>query len=512
MRLDHEQPLAETPFAGPAGQALPTWEGVVRTTIKPGSPTRAEAEPAAIATASPLLARLGVIGLEAIEPVVLAALITAEPLLLVGPHGTGKSYLLVRLARALGMTWRHYNAALVNFDDLVGYPLPGPDGRLTFVRTPASIWDVEAVFLDEISRCRVDLQNKLFPIIHERRVQGILLERLVYRWSAMNPPADDEDEGGYRGSEPLDLALADRFALVVEMPAWERLDESRQEAIICAGDEAVDPVAAAALRSRVEAGKLLLPRLHAELERKLSVYVRLVAALLRQGGVVLSPRRAGMLLRNIVAVHAARLLGRPDAAVRESALLALSHSLPQRVTGEAVPDRVKLLTVHREAFAAVDLPDDDPRRVLLLEPDPLRRALWAARLPALPPADFSTVVADSLAMLPPGARHALALELFASGAADRLVAAVAEQCARLYTVVASPQELIESVQARGVRHQVWQKVVATLAKMDREDDTPLATNLLVGLFAAGELATEVDVDRVLAAWHDARMRGREVAA
>jgi hypothetical protein len=38
----------------------------------------------------------------------------------------------------------------VEFDDLVGFPLPGRDGTLEYVRTPASIWDVEAVFVDEI--------------------------------------------------------------------------------------------------------------------------------------------------------------------------------------------------------------------------------------------------------------------------------------------------------------------------------------------------------------------------
>ena len=170
---------------------------------------------------SSLLARLGVIGMEAIEPVVLGALIAGEPLLLIGPHGTGKSYLLGRVAAALGLEWRHYNASLLNYDDLVGYPLPDGQGGLRFVRTPASIWDAQAVFLDEISRCRPDLQNKLFPIVHERRVQGILLERLLYRWAAMNPPGlDDADGESYGGSLALDPALADRFAFVITATDW----------------------------------------------------------------------------------------------------------------------------------------------------------------------------------------------------------------------------------------------------------------------------------------------------
>ena len=78
------------------------------------------------------------------------------------------------------------------------------------------------MIFDEISRCRPDIQNKLFPIIHERRAQGILLDDLRYRWAAMNPPITEDDDKGYIGSEPLDPALTDRFAFVVNMPSWDR--------------------------------------------------------------------------------------------------------------------------------------------------------------------------------------------------------------------------------------------------------------------------------------------------
>ncbi len=122
--------------------------------------------------------RLGLYGLGLLEPVLLAALATEEPLLLIGPHGTGKSLLLTRVAEALGLSFRHYNASLLNFDDLVGFPLPGKDGSLEYVRTPAAIWGAGAVIFDEISRCRPDAQNKLFSVIHERRVQGLPLDGL----------------------------------------------------------------------------------------------------------------------------------------------------------------------------------------------------------------------------------------------------------------------------------------------------------------------------------------------
>ena len=122
-----------------------------------------------------LFTRLGLYGLSSIQVPVLASLASETPLLLTGSHGCGKSLLLERIATALGLEWRPYNASLLNFDDLVGYPLPDEHGQLRYVQTPASVWGAEAVFVDEISRARVDIQNRLFPIIHEKRVQGIAL-------------------------------------------------------------------------------------------------------------------------------------------------------------------------------------------------------------------------------------------------------------------------------------------------------------------------------------------------
>jgi hypothetical protein len=34
----------------------------------------------------------------------------------------------------------------------------------------------------------------------------------------MNPPTTDDDDNGYSGSEPLDAALADRFAFIRDFP------------------------------------------------------------------------------------------------------------------------------------------------------------------------------------------------------------------------------------------------------------------------------------------------------
>lgn len=56
---------------------------------------------------------------------------------------------------------------------------------------------------------------------------------------------------------------------------------------------------------------------------------------------------------------------------------------------------------------------------------------------------------------------------------------------------------------------MWKRIVAVLARLDaREPETTLASNLLTGLFGAGQLATEADVDGTLATWREAHERLR----
>jgi hypothetical protein len=164
-------------------------------------------------------------------------------------------------------------------------------------------------------------------------------------------------------------------------------------------------------------------------------------------------------------------------------------------------DRVKLLVGHREAWNAAKTEEDDPVRAVFLEPDPLRRVMKASLAPSLSQGDFSSVVADALAALPVGARHALAFRLFESASAGRLVAAIAEQCAELYTLVTAAQGVHESVKSKSPRHKTWQHIVDVVARLDPETETTvLKTNLLCGLFSTNQLAVEDDVDHALAEW------------
>jgi len=451
-----------------------------------------------------MLQRLGIAGLSAVEAPIVAALATNSPLLLIGAHGTAKSLLLTRIASALGLESRHYNASLLNFDDLVGFPLPGKDGSLEYVRTPAAIWGAGAVIFDEISRCRPDIQNKMFPIIHERKVQGISLDDLQHRWAAMNPPAlDDDDDTPYSGSEPLDAALADRFPYVITMPSWGEFSSVEQMAVIAAQDAPVAPADARAFAGVIERTQDLLAAQPAAFAETTAEYVQTVVALLAQVGIALSPRRANMLWRGVRAVNAAHLALEADYDVSDATLVALRVHLPQRAQGIAIPES-KLLIAHRESMRSAGLAKQNPLRAILRTSNPLERLRIATNSNKLSNSDYSSVVADVIAQLPPGSREAAVVHVFETGAVGRLNAAVAAQAGDIYQEVATPPTFSQTVHSKSPIFGTWARIKDLLAQLDpQEPRAHLHANAMAKLFVRKELQSPTSAEVAFAAFADA---------
>lgn len=476
-----------------------------------------------MATHRSVLRALGIVGYDHLEPVVLAALATQTPLLLIGPHGTAKSLLLTRLAQSLGLAWRHYNASLVNYDDLIGYPLPDASGTLKFVQTPASIWGAECVFIDELSRARPDMLNRLFPIIHERVVQGMPLDRLRHRWAAMNPPTLDDDasttadasSANYLGSEPLDPALADRFGFVITVPSWSQLSADDQTAVITSADVRPDDSACSAVRETIALIEREIPLVLEYAGNAITDVVREVVRHAATLGVALSGRRAAMLYRNIAAVHAARLAAQPAADIVESSWIAVSASIPQRAQGVVIDD-VRLMVAHASAWKNSRLAVADPRRALACESDPTRRAIRAAATAELSLMERSAYVTDALAHLPPGGRHALGHWLIETGLAAGLATSVADQCGELYAVVASKQPLkvflprvctcisptqVNVLSRKGV---AFERMMADVERRVSKSEQPMVGNLLAGLFDTLQWSSEATLSAVIESWEEVR--------
>jgi MoxR-like ATPase len=448
----------------------------------------------------PVLDALGIYGLAVIEPVILAALAGETPLLLIGEHGSGKSLLLERLASALKLSWRHYNASLLSFDDLVGYPIPDASGNLQFVKTPAAIWGAQAVFVDEISRARPEVQNKVFPIIHERRVQGIELPDLVHRWAAMNPPLVD-GEGDYIGSEALDSALADRFAFHVTVPGWQSLPEGIQRRILRenqtpAGHEGLPTLLASVREWAEEVGRLW--------GDQIADYTLRMTAGLAAAGLPVSSRRAVLICRNIAFVHAAKFgstsVDNSSVRLGQSAWLAFSNSLPFAASGKPF-EPIKLLALHREVSVIAFAGADDARSEILLERDPVRRIEQTLACDQLQPDERGALVMDAISGLDSGASAACAWWLVHTGAHEQLPLAVSEDLARIYRESAVPTRLVERIPGQSARGKAFAlfEELSKKTNLDRPAQVALI-NLLSSRLYTKSIESVEDLNTVVKGW------------
>ena len=358
---------------------------------------------------------LGVWGFDAQEPIIMAALVTEDPLLLIGPSGTGKTYLLNTLSEALGLEHRHYNASLISFDDLVGFPFPEAEtGAVKFLETPATVWGAESVLIDEISRCKPEHQNRLFSLVHERRLQGIALDKLRYRWAAMNPVSGaDQSVEDYTGSEALDPALADRFALFVHAGDWTGLKASEQRSIADPCGEGRIANDGGALAGRLKLWREEFQKRLAHCPGWIIDYVTEVTGALNEARIRLSPRRARLMARSLLA--ATVVSDREDEPLVRGVLEA---SLPHIAWG-ATPDRQAVAAAHQLAWSvAMQAPDRWIHQFLAAGPlpDKLKVLLDECQDPDI----GSQAVAQFLATEDKARSAALAFVLTPSAVAGRL--------------------------------------------------------------------------------------------
>ncbi len=359
------------------------------------------------------LSPLGAYGFDEQETVLIAALVSEDPLLLIGRSGTGKTFLLNTLSEALGLEHRHYNASLLSFDDLVGFPYPD-DARekVHFLETPATIWGAESVLVDEISRCKPEHQNRLFSLIHERRVQGIELEKLRFRWAAMNPITGDQgDSEEYLGSEPLDPALADRFALIVNVGDWAQLANEDRRRVADPSGEGLLAGDGGRLARHVEAWRKDFERELPRCPGEIIDYACIAATALVNAGVRVSPRRVRLITRTLLA--ASLVAGEVNENLFESVL---AQSLPHVAWGQAVDvDRVR--AAHRIAWVATQADEEEKwlhQFHLELEID--AKARWLVE--SCPGPDVGSIAVEEFLASPEPARVAA----FALAAAPAAVA------------------------------------------------------------------------------------------
>ena len=174
-----------------------------------------------------LLEQLGVYGWSVEdENLVLASLLTGDPLLMIGAHGAAKTHVAYKVAQALHKAFIAYDASKALFEDVLGFPNVESlkDGRVEYVPSAVTVWDKEFVLIDEINRALPELQAKWLEIIRSRKIMGFPTA-VKWVWAAMNP----SDDSRYNGTQQLDAALVGRFAIFLYPP--EALDMEEDDRI-----------------------------------------------------------------------------------------------------------------------------------------------------------------------------------------------------------------------------------------------------------------------------------------
>ena len=305
-----------------------------------------------------IMNQLGIYGWkEADENLVVASLLTGDPLLLIGNHGCAKTHVANKVAQALGRKFLAYDASKAMFEDVLGYPNVEKlkHGAVEYVPSPVTIWDKELVLIDELNRAVPELQSKWLEIIRSRKIMGFPTQ-VKWVWAAMNPIS-------YSATQALDNALIGRFAIFIYPPDVLQMDEADRIKVATHinGDDApslsewtcgetagtvartdVEGIGARLRETLVKAGGHFL-RLRSQMPTLAEFLAKFADLLVRETGgeVALDGRRLGFIHRNLLANRAVELakaeaFGTSVPDFVESARYVVQSSIPVGLNDEGL--------------------------------------------------------------------------------------------------------------------------------------------------------------------------------
>jgi hypothetical protein len=141
--------------------------------------------------------------------------------LLIGPHGVGKTSLVKNVFESNGLKVGDsaliFSASTMDpWTDLIGIPYPIKNSSDTEVKylKPSHINEekVQAIFFDEFNRSHKKIRNAVMELIQFKSINGRPFPNLKVVWAAINP---EDDETNTYDVEPLDPAQKDRFHIQI---------------------------------------------------------------------------------------------------------------------------------------------------------------------------------------------------------------------------------------------------------------------------------------------------------
>lgn len=144
--------------------------------------------------------------------------------LLIGPHGVGKTSLVKNIFEANGLKVGDdaliFSASTMDpWTDLIGIPYPTKSAKeeseVKYLK-PSHINEekIQAIFFDEFNRSHKKIRNAVMELIQFKSINGRPFPNLKVIWAAINP---DDDENNTYDVEPLDPAQKDRFHIHITL-------------------------------------------------------------------------------------------------------------------------------------------------------------------------------------------------------------------------------------------------------------------------------------------------------
>ncbi len=305
-----------------------------------------------------ILQTIGIYGWkEQDENLVMASLLTGDPLLLIGNYGCAKTHIANTVSLALNKRFPVYEASKAMFEDVLGYPNVEKlkDGIVEYVPSKVTVWDKELILIDELNRVIPELQRKWLEIIRSRKIMGFETQ-VKWVWAAMNPMSDS-------ATNALDEALIGRFALflyppdVLEMTEQDRIrvtthingDDAPGLAEWISGGNGKTISEEAVFNIGVKMREMLckavgqFKRLQEELQTMPEFLAKFANLLMREtnGEISLDGRRLGFIYRNILTNRAVELAKAEILSARlppfvESARYVVQSSIPVGLNDESL--------------------------------------------------------------------------------------------------------------------------------------------------------------------------------
>lgn len=276
-----------------------------------------------------LLSNTGLLGWDAQEPAILAALVADLPILLYGSHGQAKTQGAKAIARSLlgsTCTFQAYDYSRCTQEQIMGVlnPVGLTKGKLEYIKSPHTVWGADAVLFDEFNIANVMMGSMIHELLLEKTILGQETS-VKLTFAAANPP--DVYETNY-----VSLPTASRFFFISVPSANDLLNpnaRSKNLERVLLQEEDVFESPPETIKNIVHHCRNVI--FNEKSKKEIAAITKTISEALNQfNGIIFSTRQSVYLYKLILACEKLKAIGYP---LTEADLCYIVLSIVPEITG-----------------------------------------------------------------------------------------------------------------------------------------------------------------------------------